>query len=381
MATAKQLDDITECPICKEVCTDPRVLPCVHTYCLKCIEALSKDKPPGDKLACPLCRKAFTLPSSGVSDLPKNFFVANYVQMKELSGAETSHCEACSGGGVAEKKVATFYCFECQQKLCQICEEDHRKFRVTRRHKTVELGGEMETSLIALLPNTCDKHEDKFLEIYCFDCKWTLCMMCYVEMHNSHKCTDVNKVVEEFRQQMASDVDSVTAGIVKCQEIMQNIEKKKKHFSYKVTKTETEIIEKAEHLKQMIDVHKDKLINELSSMKQKRMKEIESLREEMERQLLSMESYKKYVDEVRQKGTACDVARTASGLHDRADELLTFYVIECKLTDLGHADVKFMSSDFDIDNLSNILGKLSLDLSEAGSVHRFHRPVYGSCIV
>jgi len=38
----------------------------------------------------------------------------------------------------------------------------------------------------------------------------------------------------------------------------------------------------------------------LSSMKQKRMKEIESLREEIERQLLSMESYKKYVDEVRQ---------------------------------------------------------------------------------
>jgi len=63
-------------------------------------------------------------------------------------------------------------------------------------------------------------------------------------------------------------------------------------------------------------------MNELSSMKQKRMKEIESLREEIERRLLWMESYKKYVDEVRQKGTACDIARAASGLHDRADELL-----------------------------------------------------------
>jgi len=30
MATAKQLDDIMECPICTEVYTDPRVLPCIH---------------------------------------------------------------------------------------------------------------------------------------------------------------------------------------------------------------------------------------------------------------------------------------------------------------------------------------------------------------
>ena len=50
------------------------------------------------------------------------------------------------------------------------------------------------------------------------------------------------------------------------------------------------------------------------------------------------------MDEVRQKGTACDSAiRAASGLHDRADELLTFDVIERTLAELGHADVTFTS--------------------------------------
>ena len=97
----------TECSICTEVYTDPRVLPCVHTYCLKCIEAWSKDKQPGDKLACPLCRKEFTLSENGVSDLPKNFFVNNFLQMKELSSAEskTSPCEACSGGEESVSEV------------------------------------------------------------------------------------------------------------------------------------------------------------------------------------------------------------------------------------------------------------------------------------
>jgi len=109
MATAKQLDDITSCPICTEVYTDPRSLPCVHTYCLKCIKEYSKDKHHGDELACPLCRKEFTLPSNGVDDLPKNFFVTNVLEMKQLSSVESkaSGCEACSGSEEAtEMKVA-----------------------------------------------------------------------------------------------------------------------------------------------------------------------------------------------------------------------------------------------------------------------------------
>jgi len=145
MATAKQLDEITECPICTEVYTDPRVLPCVHTYCLKCIEAWSKDKQPGDKLACPLCRKEFTLSSNGVKDLPKNFFVANFLQMKELSSVEskTSPCEACSGseeGGSEVQNVASVYCVECQIKLCDNCKRAHAVIKSTRSHKLVDIG-------------------------------------------------------------------------------------------------------------------------------------------------------------------------------------------------------------------------------------------------
>jgi len=112
MATSKQLDDITKCPMCTNVYTDPRVVLCGHMYCLKYLERYNKDKQPGDELACRECSKKFTLCSSGVSDLPKNFAVVNFLQMRELSSVkcETSPCEACSGDEVTEKKVATVYC-------------------------------------------------------------------------------------------------------------------------------------------------------------------------------------------------------------------------------------------------------------------------------
>ena len=301
MATAKHLDDITECPICTEVYTDPRILPCVHTYCLKCIEKWSEDLQPGDELACPLCRKEFTLPSNGVADLPKNFFVTKFLQMKELfDWIKERPCEACSGGEEREpdaevRNVASLYCAACQMKLCHNCE-----------------------------------------------------------------------VVGEFREQMKGDVDKIAAGVKNCREILQSVEKEKNHFIGQVARTRNEIDQRAQKLKQMVDIHREKIMNELSSVEQKRMKEIDSLREEIEIRLLSMESYKKYVDEMREKGTPCDIAREASSLHDRADKLSMFHVTVRTLADLGHVDVMFTSSGHVIDDVNETFGQLRLNVTENG---------------
>jgi len=369
MATAKQLDELAECPICTDVYTDPRVLPCVHTFCLKCIRKYIEEKESNEEEpVCPMCRTKFTLPSNGVGVLPKNFFVNNFLQMKELSrSVETKEtpCEACGGGDGNESEiqnVASVYCVVCQMKLCQICERSHKAVKATRSHKLLKIGDQIsaETLLQSVPPSYCKQHEDKSIEIYCFECKSAICIMCYVELHNGHQCSDVNKVGDDFRKQMGGDVEQVTTGVEKCKGMLQNLEKEKNEFIEKVAKTEREIGEKAAQLKRMIDRHEEQLMSELSSIKQKRMKEIESLREEVERRMVSMESYSKYVDELRQKGTACDVASAASGLHDRAEELLKFDVIERSLADLGHYMVTFTSSNYVIDDVSRTLGRVRL---------------------
>jgi len=176
MATAKQMDEITECPICTEVYADPRVLPCGHTYCLKCLEKLSEDKQPGvDEVACPLCRKVFIVPDNGVKGVPKNFFVANFLQMKELSSvkSKTSLCEACDGeeSESEAQNVVSVSCFECQMKLCRSCKRAHRGVKLTRSHKLVEIGKKLsEEALVQSLPPTyCDRHKNEMLKLYCFD--------------------------------------------------------------------------------------------------------------------------------------------------------------------------------------------------------------------
>jgi hypothetical protein len=88
----EKLNNITECSVCAETYSDPRVLPCIHTYCLKCIKGFSRNKHPGDRVSCPLCRKDFIVPENGIDSLPKNFFIE---QLKDLTRTPAIHCEGC----------------------------------------------------------------------------------------------------------------------------------------------------------------------------------------------------------------------------------------------------------------------------------------------
>src|SRR6218665_3988199 len=97
---AKQLREITECPICMNVFTDPRLLPCIHTFCFECLKRISETahKGPGDKLLCPLCRKEFLIPADGINGVPKNFFLENLLQYEVTLqiGSTSIICDLCS---------------------------------------------------------------------------------------------------------------------------------------------------------------------------------------------------------------------------------------------------------------------------------------------
>ena len=245
-------------------------------------------------------------------------------------------------------------------------------FKITSGHTTVNIGTELvpETFLEAL-PTNCDTHEKEQLRIYCLDCESVICVTCYITNHNTHKCSDVKQIAETFRKQMARDAENTADGIQKCREMLEGLEKEKNDFEEQTKTKEKQISTMAEQLKQMIDDHKEKLMHELSSIKQKRINEIESVHEEIEIQLITLKNYKKYLDDLRQKGAACDIASCANGLHDRADDLLKFDAIERSLFDLGHSDVTLTSSNYDINHVNKTLGQLRQNTVKGGELIYF----------
>lgn len=126
-------------------------------------------------------------------------------------------CDVCGedDSKSTEARNVKTYCAECQQNLCQQCSECHRKTRATREHRLVEVGEQADKAetLLKLSESFCDKHVDKRLELYCFDCKLVVCMMCYINNHKTHECKDITEVAAEWMAKIKDDAGNV-AGVV-----------------------------------------------------------------------------------------------------------------------------------------------------------------------
>jgi len=83
-----KVDEMTTCPLCFEDFTSPRILPCLHSFCLKCLQGHCKDEEPGDDARCSLCRAEFTIPQNGAEDLKFNFNLQGLVDIKRASGSK-----------------------------------------------------------------------------------------------------------------------------------------------------------------------------------------------------------------------------------------------------------------------------------------------------
>lgn len=293
-------------------------------------------------MTCPACRKEFAFADTGVDGLPKNFFIE---QLKDFSGASNKCCNGSrdNGTGATLGRRAVRFCVECEQRLCDSCVELHRRSRTTSEHKLIEYrhngnarnaSGEKKTIF-------CDKHPSKAIEVYCTVCKEAICIMCFVKSHQSHACSDVDEVAHEFRQHLTNDVKKMNDVIEKCLDELKEQRKKKEDFGKAVEAIEKEICSRAEQLKNVIETEKIKLLHELKSRNAERSKQIEHVAENVEQRVSFVEFVVEYAEELRDKGTASDVAQQARTLHDRVDELTNIDDILREISALGSLTVSF----------------------------------------
>jgi len=361
-----RLANVTECGICIANLTDARILPCFHTFCVKCIEKWSQNKQAGENVSCPMCREEFEIPEGGTAALPKNDFVEKLLNMKKLSTTLSQGYVSCEVGlcsddkessGEKTTKKATIYCTDCHQAMCEQCCRCHQKFRFFGVHKLVN----MDELSREFSENLCDKHRDKCTEIYCLDCKEAMCLRCYIESHNSHKYSDIKEVAEDLGKQMSSNAAKLAEKVTDCQTILGNVDDNWSAFCDKVKETEKLICERAEEMKRSIEAQKRSLLEQLAVAKVEQQKQTTNVHEEIDRHQVVLENFIRYSKEVKEKGNACDVAKLAGKLNARAEELQKLNVDTDLAADYKVTEVSFTPGQTD-DNQKQMFGKLAIDV-------------------
>jgi len=181
--------------------------------------------------------------------------------------------------------------------------------------------------------------------------------MCYVKKHNKHECTDIKEAAEKFNEQLKHDIEIAVKYAIKSQEEIQQIEMNRSSFIEAVAATQIKISQRYDQLLSLIQSHQSHLLDELNVFKEKRLNELEINKEDVEKQFVIMESFKRYCQEMKENGTVCDISRSASDLHARAEELVKIQegYNGCRLCDVA---IVFTPSHATAANATNQIGKL-----------------------
>jgi len=343
-----QVTQIAECPICLEDCKNPKSLPCLHSFCLRCLQKHWKDQCTGDKVPCPVCRKELTIPDEGLDALPHNFFLQNLIDAREASSEQPGEvlCEACEND-IEENEgnisAATMYCVDCNQKLCRSCSRPHRAWK-GGPHQVKELGAELTVKLIQQRGSYCELHAGKQLELYCFDCEINVCMKCFAVEHAQHTCQDVEKVAEDLKKSFESDVQLISKRTNEYYNSVGNTNEEESKMMEAGQDVETLVKQRGEALKGTVDRQVESLLEEINTFNTASQTEVASRKERLEFGIMAMESFTAYSQELMSKGSPCDVTRAANDLRGRADELLKTYVTPA---DYSAPGVKFVSMNID----------------------------------
>ena len=216
----REVESITECAICMQTMTSPRILPCVHTFCLKCLEMYCKDCCDGKSFLCPTCRTEFVVPVGGLSSLNKNFFIDNLVSIQ------------------------------------------------------ISMSG----------PLVCGKHSKKKFKFFCRDCKVFACTTCAIVDHSKHEVSEISTIAAEYKRCLSKDFDEVGKLMSNCDEQLDNINEHVKLFNNATAEVETEVNRRKEELMMQANQHCTHSLEDMNSHKLKIMTEFENIRDRLKEQ-------------------------------------------------------------------------------------------------
>ena len=182
------LHEEVSCSVCMSPFTEPKILPCFHTFCLHCLNELQRTSGKHGEITCPECRRNYQVPGSGYpKDLPANFRMNSLldvmaIQKCSVAGVKCGNCEKTS--------AQSFYCFKCCAFWCDDCIAAHNIIRANKDHKVLAIKDFQDQDIEDVLrrPVFCQKehHGNKKLKFFCNDCDVAICNTCSVTLHEGH---------------------------------------------------------------------------------------------------------------------------------------------------------------------------------------------------
>ncbi|XDV49724.1 hypothetical protein PO909_018919 [Leuciscus waleckii] len=240
------------CPICKELFTQPLILPCQHSVCHRCVkdvllpnhedsfstDAGSESSNPGsprsrvpspsterlDRLVrsgsisspgwrrssvtprvttfpCPGCQHDIDLGERGISMLFRNFTLESIVERyrQAARAAVAIMCGACK----PPPHEATKSCMDCRASYCNECFKLHHPWGTPKaQHEYVGPTTNFRPKVLM-----CPEHEMEKVNMYCEVCRRPVCHLCKLGgSHANHRVTSMSSAYKILKEKLSKSI-------------------------------------------------------------------------------------------------------------------------------------------------------------------------------
>lgn len=244
------------CGLCFDDYSDPKMLPCYHSYCSRCLNEYIDQTKDAGSFACPLCKIRHAVPVDGAQGFKPNIYINALQATKNM---KNTICETCDDG----KTLAETYCLECEQNFCTRCGTIHLKMKMSKSHHLVsENPGEHGQKMTSR--SYCGEHKQE-IDIFCFKCRMPICESCRDQAHEQHNTQNIMEFANEVKKELTESVDFLQSFLPSLKERLRDVENH-----------DEAVLSVKRHLIDQVDSRSERLHREIEDLREKFITKINS---------------------------------------------------------------------------------------------------------
>ena len=319
------------CVICQDLLNEPKILPCLHSFCTGCLKGwsgrLANLDPSKRHLECPLCRAKVLLSTShAVEELPSHFSairLVEIVRLQEQAGSKkvTPICQHCD-----DEENAVSSCSKCAIFLCEFCEKAHKKAKATKEHKICSLdemrkGTSEVPSILPEKVETCPTHPTKPLELYCKCEEVLICRDCIIKKHKDHDYDVISDVVEGEKKILRESLPGIQQLVDKVENAVTKVKGRRKDVKSRKDENLNKLDNAFNALHAALDERKRQLREKVTKDSQEKDKGLQVQEDKLCFILSQLKSCHSFIEDKVQRGVNQDVLAMKRSMLKRRDEL------------------------------------------------------------
>ena len=288
------LDNLHEevsCSVCMTTFTEPKMLPCLHTFCLHCLNGILRSSGRHDIITCPECRRDVQVPSSGnLNDLPTNFRMNSLLDVLAIKECHTAgvKCANCD-----KSSRHSSYCFQCCAFWCDECIIAHNLIKANKEHRVLALKDFEDQDIEDVLkrPAFCQQkhHEKEELKFFCKNCDVAICNLCVATIHDGHAKIVLEEAASERKIHVTSVIETQKKNIEHKKNEITDLERQCNRIEVRGNAVKRDIHKFAEDMIAIIETKKKEMLNKADKLIKESLGCVRTQQREVQRQVKLLE--------------------------------------------------------------------------------------------